>query len=353
MLRHTTIVLVTALALGAMLVSGCTPAPPPSPTPAPDEEPTYNYSWRMTTAIGSETDLAQACFVLAEKIGERTEGRVNVTVYPDASLGAWDLTNEMIQRGDIEMMCEALDDSWDSRIAIGYYMPFLYIDYDAQRTLCRPGGVVHRLLNEVTRGLNYRVLGYFSAGVGGTSLTDVPNAPFDPDVPKGMKTRVMALTACRLTYERLGYMVAAIPFGEVYSAITTGIVQGQQGGGTMQAWMFRDVNSVWLHYKDYIEPNWWAMNEDAWHSLHPTDQGIILDAVQEQQEIQLHNVAHMDQNYMDMLEDYGWTILIPTDEEWETMAAAVREDVWPELVPLISAEFLDELCDELGIPRIT
>jgi TRAP-type C4-dicarboxylate transport system substrate-binding protein len=353
MLRRTVILLGSVLAVVALMATSCAPAAPTAQPTSPGGAPSYNYKWRMTTAIGSETDLAKACVVLADKIKDRTDGRVDVTVYADAALGAWDLTNEMIQRGDIEMMAEALDDSWDPRIAIGYYMPFLYIDYAQQAKLCAPGGVVYRLLNEVTGGLNYRVLGYFSSGVGGTSLTDVPNAPFDPDVPKGMKTRVMALTACRLTYERLGYMVAAIPFGEVYSAISTGIVQGQQGGGTMQAWMFRDVNSVWIHYKDYIEPNWWSINEKAWQSLHPTDQKIILDTVQEQQQIQLEYVAQMDENYMTMLKDYGWTILIPTDPEWEKMAAAVRKDVWPELVPLISAEFLDEVCDDLGIPRVT
>ena len=353
MSRHITLLVGTLLLVAAMIGTACAPAAPGEGDADADGEPSYSYKWRMTTAIGSETDLAKACVVLADKIGERTDGRVDVTVYSDAALGAWDLTNEMIQRGDIEMMAEALDDSWDPRIAIGYYMPFLYIDYDAQAKLCAPGGVVYKLLNEVTGGLNYRVLAYFSSGVGGVSLTDVPDAPFDPDVAKGMKTRVMALTACRLTYERLGYLVAAIPFGEVYTAIQTGIVQGQQGGGTMQAWMFRDVNSVWLHYKDYIEPNWWSINEDAWQSLHPTDQGIILDTCQEQQQLQLDYVAEMDENYMSQLEEYGWTILKPTDEQWENMAAAVREDVWPELVPLISAEFLDAVCEDLGIPKVT
>ncbi len=354
MSRHTAATLGGFLLILTLVFSSCAPASPTDGNGADSGgEPSYNYEWRMSTAIGSETDLAKACIELADKIRDRTDGRVDITVYPDAALGAWDLTNEMIQRGDIEMMNEALDDSWDPRIAIGYYMPFLYIDYDQQAQLCGEGGVVYRLLNEVTKGLNYRVLGYFASGVGGVSLSEVPNAPFDPDVAKGVKTRVMALTACRLTYERLGYLVAAIPFGEVYSAIQTGIVQGQQGGGPMQAWMFRDVNSVWLHYKDYIEPNWWSINEDAWQSLHPTDQGIILDTVQEQQQIQLDYVAEMDASYLEQLEDYGWEILYPTDEEWETMAAAVREDVWPELVPLISAEFVDEVTDELGIERVT
>lgn len=305
----------------------------------------------MSSALASETEQVIACKRLADKVRERTDGRVDITVYGDAILGAWDLTNESVIRGDLEMMGEALDDSWDPRIAIGYYMPFIYIDYDAQRELCKPGGLVYNLLNEVSAGINYRVLGYFAAGVGGTSLTRVPPSPFDPDVPKGIKTRVMALTACRLTYERMGYLVAAIPFGEVYTAIQTGIVDGQQGGGPMQAWMFKDVNSVWLHYKDYIEPIWWSVNEDAWQSLHPIDQEILVGAAQEEQDIQVDYVAEMDEKYMQMLRDYGWTVLIPTDAEWENIAAAIREDVWPELVPLIGKDMLYQLCDELGVPR--
>ena len=352
MLRHTAVLFGVLLLAAALVATSCTPAAPSPTQPAGTGAPTYNYKWRMTTALASETDLAKSCFRLADLIRERTNGRVDVTVYADAALGAWDLTNEMIQRGDIEMMTEALDDSWDPRIAIGYYMPFLYIDYAQQAKLCAPDGVVYKLLNEVVGGLNYRVLGYFSCGVGGVSLTEVPKAPFDPDVAKGMKTRVMALTACRLTYERLGYMVAAIPFGEVYTAIQTGIVQGQQGGGPMQAWMFRDVNSVWLHYKDYIEPNWYSINEKAWQSLAPVDQQALIDCCQEEQARQIAYVAEMDENYMKMLKDYGWTILIPTDQEWEKMAAAVRKDVWPELAPLISAPYLNELCDSLGIPRV-
>lgn len=342
-----------AILLIASLVACAAPEPAPVPTttaPAP-AGPTYQYQWRMSSCLPSETEQVKACISLADKVRERTDGRVDITVYGDALLGAWDLTNEALIRGDQEMMCEALDDSWDPRIAIGYYMPFLYIDYDAQRELCQPGGIVYNLLNQVTAGLNYRVVGYFAAGVGGVSLTRVPEAPFDPDVAKGIKTRVMALTACRLTYERLGYMVAGIPFGEVYTAIQTGIVDGQQGGGTMQAWGFKDVNSVWLHYKDYIEPNWYGVNEDAWASLDPIDQEILVDTAQEVQNAQLDYVKEMDEKYMGMLEDYGWTVLIPTDAEWENMAAAIRKDVWPELVPLIGKDMLYQLLDYLGVPR--
>ena len=352
MRKKSLLIIGLVMVLVLSLVGACAKPAPPAPAPAPAPAgPTYQYKWRMSSALASETEQVIASKRLADKVRERTDGRVDITIYGDAILGAWDLTNESVIRGDLEMMGEALDDSWDPRIAIGYYMPFIYIDYAAQRELCQPGGIVYNLLNSVSAGLNYRVLGYFSAGVGGTSLTKVPPSPFDPDVPKGMKTRVMALTACRLTYERMGYMVAAIPFGEVYTAIQTGIVEGQQGGGPMQAWMFKDVNSVWLHYKDYIEPIWWSVNEDAWQSLHPIDQEILIGAVQEEQDTQVAYVEEMDEKYMQMLRDYGWTVLIPTDAEWDNIAAAIREDVWPELVPLIGKDMLYQLCDHLGVPR--
>lgn len=124
MFKRTTILFGTLLLALVTVFSSCAPAAPGTESSGAAGDLDYEYNWRMTTAIGSETDLAKACHVLADKIGERTEGRVNVTVYADAALGAWDLTNEMIQRGDIEMMCEALDDSWDPRIAIGYYILF-------------------------------------------------------------------------------------------------------------------------------------------------------------------------------------------------------------------------------------
>jgi len=123
MRRRTVILLGSMLVVVALVATSCAPAAPTTQPTSPGGAPSYNYKWRMTTAIGSETDLAKACVVLADKIRERTSGRVDVTVYADAALGAWDLTNEMIQRGDIQMMAEALDDSWDPRIAIGYYMP--------------------------------------------------------------------------------------------------------------------------------------------------------------------------------------------------------------------------------------
>jgi len=342
------------LILSLVAASCAKPAPAPAPGAAPTAAPAgtkYQYKWRISTNYPGDTEGAQAMIRFTDLVRERTEGRVDITPYTDAVLGGWDLINEMIIRGDIEMMFEALDDSFDPRIAVGYYIPFVYHDYDAAAEFWKPGGLVYNILNDVVNGLNYRVLGAWTAGISGLSLREVPPSPFDPDVPKNIKIRTMALTACRLTFERLGYLVTAMPFGEVYTAMQTGIIDGQQGGGTMQAYIFRDLNSVWIHYKDYIEPIWFSVNNDAWASLTEEDQQIITDVAQQIQNEQFEYARSMDEKYMKMLEDYGWTIIVPTDEEWQHMADVIRKDVWPELAPQIGKAIIYQLYDALGLER--
>lgn len=282
---------------------------------------------------------------------ERTDGRVDITPYLGGVLGSWDMLNEMLIRGDLEVMFEALDDSFDPRIAIGYYFPYLYKGYDEAERMWSPGGLVYTILNEITTGLGYRTLGAFAAGISGLTIKDRPPEPGNPDVPKNMKIRVMALTACRLTYERLGYMTAAIPFGEVYTSIQTGIVDGQMGGGPMQSTMFKDIQGYYIHYQDYIEPIWYSVNLDAFNSLTAEDQQIIIEVAQEEQKLQFENATAMDERYMQEFRDYGNEVILLTSEELDKCAAVVRTDVWPELTPLVGKALIYRIYDELGIPH--
>jgi len=350
----TAVAIVLLLVIGLILVGCAKPAPAPAPGPAPTVAAPgtkYQLSWRISSSYPTESEGAQTMLRFADKVTKKTEGRVKLTGYADSILGGWDAIQEMLIRGDLEMMHEALDDSYDPRIAIGYYIPFVFYDYAAAAKFWATDGLVYKILNDVVGSLGYRVLGAWNAGIGGLTLKAVPPSPFDPDVPKKVKIRTMALTACRLTFERLGYLVTTMPFGEVFTSMQTGIVEGQQGGGTMQAYIFRDVNKVYLHYKDYIEPVWFAANNKHWAKLTAVDQGIITSIAQEEQNLQFAAAKAMDEKYMKMLKDYGWTILVPTDAEWQKMSTAIFKDVWPKLTPIIGKGIIYQLYDALGMPR--
>ncbi len=334
---------------------GCAPKAAPAPGPAPTAAKPgtkYQLNWRISANYPSNIEGGQVNTRFADKVTKATNGRVKLTAYNDAVLGAWDLINEMIMRGDIEMMFEAIDDSYDPRIQIGYYLPFLYVDYASAEKFWKPGGVVYNIMNDITSALGWRVLGAWNAGIGGLTLKNVPKSPWDPNVAKNVKIRTMAITACRVTFERLGYLVTALPFGEVMTAIQTGIVEGQQGGGTQQAYIFRDINKVYLHYKDYIEPVWFSANNKHWATLTKEDQDIITNVAQEEQNLQFAAAKAMDEKYMQMLKDAGWTVLVPTDAEWQKMADAINKDVWPKLLSSYGKANLNQLLKALGKPEM-
>ena len=347
--------LALVLIMGLIVPSCAQPAPAPAPGAAPTAAPPgteYQYQWRNSSNYPTDSEGAEAMFRFGDLVTERTKGRVTVTSYADGVLGGWDAIQEMVIRGDVEMMFEALDDAFDPRIAVGYYIPYVFIDYDASQRLWAPGGYVYETLNNrIMNPLGYRALGAWGAGIGGITTSEVPRDPWNPDVAKDMKIRVMALTACQLTAEALGYMAVGMPFAEVYTSIQTGIVDGQQGGGTMQAYIFKDIQSTYLHYKDYIEPIWYVVNNDSWASLTEEDQQIISETAQEMQNEQAAYVETMDQKYMQMLRDYGWTVLEPTDAEWARMQQVVFEEVWPKLTPIIGTAIINDLYDALGITR--
>jgi len=329
-----------------------TVAPAPVPVPAPSlGKPTYHYKWRMSAGWPEEIEGSQSIIRWLGKIRDRTEGRVDIKHYFSAVLGSWDATNEMLIRGDIETLFETLDDSYDPRLAIGYYIPYVMKTYEEAEKAWAPGGVVYEILNDVTASLGYRVLGAFNAGLSGVTLKNRPPSPGDPDVKKNMKIRVMALTACRLTYERLGYMTTAIPWGEVYTSLQTGIVDGQMGGGAQQACMLKDVQKYYVHYCDFIEPQWFSVNEACFQSLDPIDQKVMIDVSQEEQRMQFQRVKEMDEKFMKEFRDYGNEVILLTPAELDKCAAAVRKDVWPKLEPLIGKALIYRMCDELGIPR--
>jgi TRAP-type C4-dicarboxylate transport system substrate-binding protein len=106
-----------------------------------------------------------------------------------------------------------------------------------------------------------------------------------------------------------------------------------------------------MHTKDYIEPIWYVVNNDAWASLTEEDQQILTETAQEMQNEQAAYAETMDQKYLGMMRDYGMTVLEPTDAEWANIQKVMFDDVWPELTPVIGSDLINGLYDALGIPR--
>ena len=302
------------------------------------------WTFKMGHPNPAGTPYDQSANKFAELVEQKTNGQVKINIFPNNQLGDWTETFELISRGVVEMGLQIANAQYDPKLNFAYYMPYVVNDIEEAKSAYAPGGWAFGIIKDLWLEHDIQPLAVWPIGFAGVSLRSMPPSPGDPNVPKNMKVRVMPLAACSMTYEALGYIATPIPYAEVYSGIQTGIVDGQQGGPPFQAWSFRDVNKVWIQYNDYFEQHWITINKGVWDKLPADIQAALQEAANEASAIRWGQVETEDADYRKVLkEEFGWDIVMLTDEELDACASKVRREVWPKMKELLGEELYTEV----------
>ncbi len=314
------------------------------------EAASYQYKWRMNQGHPADSPFGKACEVFAAEVKERTKGRVDIKVFHAGALGDWVLSNEMVMRGSVEVHLNPIAPTYDPRLNIAYYTPYLFKNLKEAKAGYGKGGWINKMVDGLLGGVGIKGLSVLPVGLSGATVRRVPPSPGDPDVAKGLKIRVMPLKVCELTYKRLGYIPVAIPYAEAYSAIETGIADGQMGGPPFQGHEFRDIQGAWIQYNDFVETHWFKVNLKLFRTLTKEDQGIMIEAAERQGEKQWLLAEAQDEEYRKKMADRGLKIVMLSDAELDKIAKAIRTDVWPEIDKIVGKALMDLCRKQVGIP---
>jgi len=233
-------------------------------------EPQFKMRLAQVHPVDSDYDLRAKEF--AKKVFEGTNGRIQIDVFSGGVLGDWTEIFEMVQRGTIEMSMAQANANFDPQLNLAYYFPYIVTNAKEAQKVYGPDGWAYKIIQDLWAKHNIKALAVVPIGMSGVSLNKVPEKFAEPGASHGLKVRVMPIKPCEWTYEALGYIATPIPYAEAYSAIQTGIADGQMGGPPFQAWQFKDVNKVWIQYNDYFESWWFAINMDLWNKISKEDQ---------------------------------------------------------------------------------
>ena len=312
--------------------------------------PQFTMRLAQVHPVDSDYDLRAKSF--AQKVFDRTDGRIKIDVFSGGVLGDWTEIFEMVQRGAIEMSMAQANANFDPQLNLAYYFPYIVTNSTEAKKVYGPDGWAYKIIQDLWAKHNIKALSVVPIGMSGVSLNKVPEGYAEPGVKHGLKVRVMPIKPCEWTYEALGYIATPIPYAEAYSAIQTGIADGQMGGPPFQAWQFKDVNKVWIQYNDYFESWWFAINMDLWNKLSPEDQAIMLQAAQEESEVQWARADELDEEYRQKLvKEYDWEVVILSQEQLNAVADHVRKVVWPKMEEIVGKDLMDRIYEESGISR--
>ena len=282
----------------------------------------------------------------AKIVNERSNGEIEVRVYPASQLGDYTQIFEELRRGTIDMATITIPSQFDTRLE-AIYLHYLAMNYDEARKVYGAGSKMFNLIAKVNAELGVKFLGFNVEGLGGLGTTKMPDNLDKPDGRKNILLRVPPMAVFQIPCEDEGFQTVSIPFAELYTSLQTGIADGWSGGPAMVNYVqFRDVIKYFVACNNFIESNSYMMSKVVWEKLSPEHQKIIQDAALEISAKSFDLAEADDAKYIVELEKVGIKVVKFTPEQLQAWADLCRKVTWPKMEARLTKPVIDDLLQD-------
>ena len=144
-----------------------------------------------------------------------------------------------------------------------------------------------------------------------------------------------------LTVNAIGFLAVPLPWGEVSSAIMTGVIDGACGPGALDLEYFEGVVKYAYDYFYRLEVSVFIMSLKTWNALSEEDQAIVRAAADVAINIGWDLTRVVDTYHKTRTADFGIEFIKLTPEQQMLNIKVVRAQVWPELEKTIGKELMD------------
>jgi tripartite ATP-independent transporter DctP family solute receptor len=236
------------------------------------------FRYGHANAVTYPYHLAGLAF--AKDLEQRTKGALKVNVFPLGQLGGERDITEGLQLGTIDFQATSLGVTGTFIKPVNILnLPFIFKGPD-HWTKVMHGPLGEWILKEaVSAGekVNLKVL-----GIGGAMFRVPMNnvrAITKIDDFKGLKIRTMEVPLHKDTYKAMGASPVPLPFGELYTALQTGVVDGNENGpATLEAMKFYEVQKYVTYLPVVSNGGIFLMSLKTWQRLSPEEQKAVTES---------------------------------------------------------------------------
>ncbi|MDH4450848.1 MAG: DctP family TRAP transporter solute-binding subunit [Rhodoferax sp.] len=276
---------------------------------------------RLSHVVARDTPKGMALEHFAQKVEERSQGRIRVQIFPQGELYGDHDEMQALQLGAVDMVAPSL--SKFGPVGFPEFelfdLPFLFDRVEAVRRLTR--GTVGNDLLQGLRRQGLLGLGFFDNGFKQLSA----NRPLlEPRDFVGQRMRVQASRVIAQQMRAWGAWPVVLPFSETRRALETGVVDGTENPLSnfwtqgMQA-VQSDVSLTAHGYLGYAV----VTHQRFWNHLAWTDQTLVRDALDEA--LAYGNAiadAHNNKALVALRQSHATRIHVPTEHQLQRLKQA-------------------------------
>ena len=301
---------------------------------------------KFSHVVAADTPKGKAAEKFKELAEKYSGGKVKVEVYPNSTLYKDKEELEALQLGAVQML--APSNSKFGPIGIREFevfdLPYILPDLKTLRKVT-DGPLGDKLLKLLdAKGMTG--LAYWDNGFKEMSANKKLVAPSDY---KGLKFRIQSSKVLEAQFRTLGAIPQVMAFSDVYQALQTGVVDGQENTwSNMYTQKMHEVQkyaTVTTHgYIGYVV----VVNKKFWDGLPPDIREACTKAMKEATEFGNNQSAKENDDALEEIKKAGKTEIVTlTAEQDEAMRKAMMP-VYKDVASRVGQPLIDEFLKETG-----
>jgi C4-dicarboxylate-binding protein DctP len=301
---------------------------------------------KFSHVVAANTPKGAAAEKFRELAEKYTDGKVKVEVYPNSTLYKDKEELEALQLGAVQML--APSNSKFGPIGVREFevfdLPYILPDLATLRKVTE-GPLGAKLLKKLEpkgmTGLAYWDNGFKEMTANKKLIT--------PDDYKGVKFRVQSSKVLEAQFRALGAVPQVMAFSEVYQALQTGVVDGQENTtSNIYSQKMHEVQKYMTMtnhgYIGYVV----VVNKKFWDGLPADIRGQLEKAMKEATEFGNGQSAKENDDALAEIKKTGKTEIITLTPEQDAAMRKAMDPVYKDVATRVGQPLIDEFVKETG-----
>lgn len=264
---------------------------------------TQAMTLRLAHFAAETHPLHKAAESFKKAVETETNGGIKVEIYPNNTLGSTVEILEQIRTGAVDMTFNTTGQLllW-TKEAAAVQFPFIYEDLShVYRVLDGDGGAA---LANLAAKKGFKVLSYWDWGFRQITNSKRPiNSPADV---RGLKFRVPPEIPMEVAIKALGGIPEKIAWGELYMALSQGVVDGEENPIHAIFHMKFYEHQKYISIINYMyNPSIHIISPETWAKLSDKDKSIIQGASVKGHDYMRKLMAEEEASLIKRMKDYG------------------------------------------------
>ena len=306
------------------------------------DDPNKVYEVKFAHVVSANTPKGRAADFFAKRVNEMTDGRIVVHVFPSAQLVDDDKVFQELKRNNVHLAAPSFSkftpfakefNLWD--------IPFIFRDTEHLHKVM--DGEVGQILKDVITAKGYVALDYWDAGFKQFSTNKKPIVL--PSDVEGQKMRIMSSKVLEEQTKAVKGIPQVLPFGEVYSALQTGVVDAAENplSNLYNSKFYEVQSSITMSNHGYLGYLVVA-SEKFWNELPKDLQEKFVAAMKEATAYEREESAKEEAMLLDKLkaDDKTGTQIFELTEDQKQQWKDVMVAIYPKFYDLVSQELIEK-----------